>query len=74
MAGKIDERLQRGGFDLSKFPDAQRWSIARQYIEAHDNLRDLAEHAEHLALGDGLRMEWAMVLENAGLRAGGATT
>ncbi len=76
LAEKVDERLRRGGFDLSKSPDAQRWLIARRYIEAHDKLRDLAEHAEQLALADGLRFEWMSVLGDAlateGLQASGA--
>ena len=29
--------LQRGGFDLSRVQDDDRWTVATRYVEAHDN-------------------------------------
>ena len=62
LAEKVEARLRRGGFDLSKIAPEQRWAVAHRFIKAEDKLKDLARHCEHLKIADGLRKEWISIL------------
>jgi hypothetical protein len=58
LAERVDRRLKRGGFDLSRFPEEQRPTIARRYVEAHDNIADLHRYEKSLDLAKGLADDW----------------
>ena len=58
IAIRVEERLQRGGFDIGKHPAEQRRAIAQRYIELDDKLRDIDEHCRGLELAEQLSLEW----------------
>ena len=55
---RLEERLQRGGFDIGKHPPEQRRAIARRFIEWDDKLRDIDEHTRTLELAQQFAAEW----------------
>jgi hypothetical protein len=59
----MDERLQRGGFDIGKHPPEQRRAIAHRFILLDDKLRGIDEHCRALELAEQLSLEWAATLE-----------
>ena len=63
LAGKVEARLRRGGFDLGKIPPEQRRAVAQRYVEADDKLRDMSCQVEQLKLAASLREEWATGIE-----------
>jgi hypothetical protein len=54
----LEQRLKRGGFDLSRIADNDRWTVATRYVEAHDRIADLHRHEEWLETANGLRNNW----------------
>ena len=48
VATRMEERLQRGGFDIGKHPSEQRRAIAHRFLELDDKLRDIDEHCRSL--------------------------
>jgi hypothetical protein len=52
------ERTNRGGFDLSRFSEWQRASIARRYVEIHEKIEDLREYESGIERARGLGEEW----------------
>jgi hypothetical protein len=59
IATRLEERLQRGGFDIGKHPPEQRRAIAQRFIELDDELRDIDEHSKALKLAEQLSAEWS---------------
>ena len=64
IATRMEERLQRGGFDIGKHPPEQRRAIAQRFIELDDKLRDIDEHCRALELAEQLSVEWTTRLEH----------
>ena len=62
IATRMEERLQRGGFDIGKHPPEQRRAIAHRFIELDDKLRDIDEHCRALELAEQLSLEWTTLL------------
>ena len=58
IATRMEERLQRGGFDVGKHPPGQRRAIAHRFIELDDKLREIDEHCRGLELAEQLSLEW----------------
>ena len=58
IATRMEERLQRGGFDIGKHPPEQRRAIAHRFIELDDKLMDIDEHCRSLELAEQLALEW----------------
>ena len=63
IATRMEERLQRGGFDIGKHPPEQRRAIAQRFIESDDKLRDIDEHRQALELAEQLSLKWPARLE-----------
>ena len=60
---RLEERLNRGGFDIGKHPPEQRRAIAHRFIELDDKLRDIDEHCRGLELAEQLAVEWTARLQ-----------
>jgi hypothetical protein len=58
LTERVDRRLKRGGFDLSRFPEEQRPTIARRYVEAHDKIVDLHRYEKSLDVAKSLADDW----------------
>ena len=58
IASRMDERLQREGFDIGKHPAEQRRAIAHRFIELDEKLRDIDEHCREIELAVQLSPEW----------------
>jgi hypothetical protein len=58
LAEKLEQRLRRGGFDLSRFGEKTRWRIARQYVETHDKIGELDRYEKWLEMEKRLADEW----------------
>jgi len=57
-ATRMEERLNRGGFDIGKHPPERRRAIAQRYMELDDKLRDIDDHCRALELAEQLSLEW----------------
>ena len=64
IATRMEERLNRGGFDIGKHPPEQRRAIAQRFVELDDKLRDFDEHCRALELAKQLSVEWTTRLEH----------
>jgi hypothetical protein len=58
LTEKLEQRLKRGGFDLSQFREDQRCTIAQRYVETHDKIVDLHRHERWLETANGLGDDW----------------
>jgi hypothetical protein len=58
LTERLEQRLKRGGFDLSQFPEDHRWTIATRYVEAHDKIADLHRHETWLETANRLGARW----------------
>ena len=58
LTERLEQRLKRGGFDLSRFREDHRWTIATRYVEAHDKVADLHRHERWLVTANGLGNDW----------------
>jgi hypothetical protein len=54
----LEQRLKRGGFDLSRIADNDRWTVATRYVEAHDRIANLRRHERWLESANGLANDW----------------
>jgi hypothetical protein len=64
IATRMEERLNRGGFDIGEHPPEQRRAIAHRFLELDDKLRGIDEHCRGLELADQLSLEWTARLES----------
>jgi hypothetical protein len=64
LTERLDQRLRRGGFDLSRLPEDHRWTVATRYVEAHDRIADLHRHERWLESANGLGNDWRDKLVN----------
>jgi hypothetical protein len=64
LTERLEQRLRRGGFDLSRIVDNDRWTVATRYIEAHDKIADLHRHERWLQSANGLANDWLDKLVN----------
>jgi hypothetical protein len=64
IATRMEERLNRGGFDIGKHPPEQRRAIAHRFMEMDDKLRDIDEHRRGIELAERLAAEWTARLES----------
>jgi hypothetical protein len=55
---RLEQRLQGGGFDLSRIAENHRWTVAKRYVEAHDKIADLHRHERWLETANGLGNDW----------------
>jgi hypothetical protein len=58
IATRMEERLQRGGFNIGTHPPEQRRAIAQRFIELDDKLKDIDEHCRALELAQQLAVDW----------------
>jgi hypothetical protein len=58
LAERLEQRLRRGGFDLSRIQEGHRWTVATRYVEAHDKIADLHRHERWLETANGLGNDW----------------
>jgi hypothetical protein len=58
LVDKLEQRMRRGGYDLSRLDEKHRWTIARRYIETHDKIVDLERHERSLDIAQSLAREW----------------
>ncbi len=55
---RAEQRLRRGGFDLSRIAEKQRRTIARRYVETHEKITDLHRHERWLETANRLGDDW----------------
>jgi hypothetical protein len=58
LAERLEQRLRRGGFDLSRIAEDHRWIVATRYVETHDKIADLHRHERWLEAANGLGNDW----------------
>jgi hypothetical protein len=58
LAERLQRRIDRGGFDLSKISADQRATVAYRYYEADTKIRDLDQQITLLRMAITLRAEW----------------
>jgi hypothetical protein len=58
LTERLEQRLRRGGFDLSRIAEEHRWTAAMRYVETHDKIADLHRHERWLETANGLVNEW----------------
>ena len=58
LTERLEQRLRRGGFDLSRVQEDHRWAVAKRYVEAHDKITDLHRHERWLESANGLGNDW----------------
>ena len=58
LTERLEQRLQGGGFDLSRIAENHRWTVATRYVEAHDKIADLHRHERWLETANGLGNDW----------------
>jgi hypothetical protein len=58
LTERLEQRLQRGGFDLSQIAEDHRWTVAARYVEMHDKIADLDRHERWLERANGLGDNW----------------
>ena len=58
LTDKLEQKMRRGGYDLSRFDQKHRWTIARQYVEARDRIADLERYERCLDMAQSLADEW----------------
>jgi hypothetical protein len=54
----LDGRTKRGGFDLSRFGEKDRFTIAQKYVETHAKIADIRRYEKNLEAAEGLAGEW----------------
>jgi hypothetical protein len=59
---RLDQRLRRSGFDLSRVQEDHRWTVAMRCVEAHDKIADLHRHERELETANGLGNDWLETL------------
>jgi hypothetical protein len=64
LTERLEQRLKRGGFDLSRVGEDHRWIIATRYVEAHDKIADLHRHERWLETANELGNDWLDKLVN----------
>jgi hypothetical protein len=64
LTERLEQRLRRGGFDLSRIAEDHRWTVATRYVEAHDKIADLHRHERWLETANGLGNDWLDKLVN----------
>jgi hypothetical protein len=55
---KVEQRLRRRGYDLSRIGKEQRRSVAQRFVDAHDKIRDLASFQRQLETVGQLPKAW----------------
>jgi hypothetical protein len=55
---KVEQRVRRRGFDLSRVGAEQRRTVAQRFVEAHDKIRDFACYQQDLETAGRLAQEW----------------
>lgn len=60
LKDKIDIKLKRGAYDLSKYPSDQRLSAAQRFVEIDKQIRALEERVRCLDTANKLADEWSM--------------
>lgn len=63
LTAKMEQRLARGGFDLSKHPVAQRRAIADHFSEMDHQVEHFNERLADLKLAESLREDWTRSME-----------
>jgi hypothetical protein len=58
LTERLEQRLRRGGFDLSRFREDHRWTVAMRYVETHDKITDLHRHERWLETARQLGSDW----------------
>jgi hypothetical protein len=58
LTERLEQRLRRGGFDLSRIAENDRWIVATRYVETHDKIADLHRHERWLETANGLGNDW----------------
>ena len=62
LAGKIEQRLPTGKFDLSRLPEQDRLPVARRYVELREKLSDLDQYIKDLEFAAELSKQWVMLV------------
>jgi len=63
LATKLQRRLKRGDFDLSRIgDDSQRENLAKRYVETTETLRGLSSQLQLLETAKGLAHKWQATL------------
>lgn len=63
LVGKVDIKLKRGAYDLSKYPFDQRRYAAQRFIDFDDQVRSLTERIRYLETASKLADEWSSIIE-----------
>jgi hypothetical protein len=58
LARKMTERVERGGYDLSKINEADRWTVASRYCEVTERTHELGWEIRYLKEAIRLGEEW----------------
>jgi hypothetical protein len=56
---KVEQRLTRRGYDLSRIGAEERRTVAQRFIDAHDKIRDLVLFQRQLETVGRLALEWS---------------
>jgi hypothetical protein len=54
----MNDRVKRGGYDLSKINEPDRWTVASRYCEAAERIHELGWEIHYLKEAIRLRGEW----------------
>ncbi len=58
LTERLEQRLQRGGFDLSRVREDHRLDLATRYVETYGKIADLHRHERWLETANGLGNDW----------------
>lgn len=59
---KVEQRINRKGYDLFQIAADQRWIVAKRFVEAQDEINDLRRYQRDLETAAPLVAEWCAKL------------
>jgi hypothetical protein len=60
----LEKKLNRGAYDLSRYPSDQRRAAAQRYLENDKKKEELKLERDHLTLAKKLKKDWVGVISN----------
>ena len=63
LSEKVESKLSKGAYDLSRYPSDQRRAAAVRFIEFDDQIRSIKERLQEMARAQDVRDEWRARIE-----------
>ena len=60
----VEKKLNRGAYDLSRYPADQRCAAAQRYLENAKKIEEMKLERDHLTLAQKLKIDWVCVISN----------